>query len=236
MTLRAKGYVGCASALGNDIRKENKMESVEFKGFEKISRLSRECIITEKIDGTNAVIYIGENGEFLTGSRTQWITPQKDNYGFSAWAHTHRDELIKLGVGYHYGEWWGSGCQRGYGLPKGEKRFSLFNVGRWVQVGGVLKTWASNNPKEPIKSQEYAPECCYVVPTIYDGPFTTDIVNEKLEALKKNGSYASPGFMKPEGIVIFHKASGTLFKKTIEKDEKPKNLNAVECKGSTVGS
>ena len=43
----------------------------EFREFAKISRLSRECIITEKIDGTNGVIYIGEDGEFLIGSRTR---------------------------------------------------------------------------------------------------------------------------------------------------------------------
>lgn len=44
---------------------------MEFTSFPSISRLSREIVITEKIDGTNASIYIGENGEFLTGSRTR---------------------------------------------------------------------------------------------------------------------------------------------------------------------
>jgi hypothetical protein len=42
-----------------------------------MARLSREVIITEKIDGTNASIYIDDDGTFLTGSRTQWI-----NVGF----------------------------------------------------------------------------------------------------------------------------------------------------------
>ena len=32
-----------------------------FIGFPKISRLSREIIISEKIDGTNGCIFIGEN-------------------------------------------------------------------------------------------------------------------------------------------------------------------------------
>jgi hypothetical protein len=41
----------------------------EFVEFKKIPRLSRECVVTEKIDGTNGVIYIGEGGEFLVGSR-----------------------------------------------------------------------------------------------------------------------------------------------------------------------
>ena len=38
---------------------------MEFIKFEKIARLNREIIITEKIDGTNAQICITEDGEFL---------------------------------------------------------------------------------------------------------------------------------------------------------------------------
>jgi hypothetical protein len=71
----------------------------EFREFQKIPRLSRECIITEKIDGTNGCIYIGEDGEFLVGSRTRWITPEQDNFGFATWAMAHRDELLTLGPG-----------------------------------------------------------------------------------------------------------------------------------------
>ena len=48
---------------------------MEFQDFPKMARLSREIIVTEKIDGTNAQICIGENGEFFVGSRTRWITP-----------------------------------------------------------------------------------------------------------------------------------------------------------------
>jgi hypothetical protein len=44
--------------------------------------------------------------------------------------------------------------------------------------------------------------------------------------LKDNGSKASPGFMKPEGVIIFHTANGYLFKKTIEKDEYHKGESA----------
>jgi hypothetical protein len=95
----------------------------EFREFPKMARLSREIIITEKIDGTNAQIFIGEDGEFLCGSRTRWITPENDNYGFAKWAYERKDDLIRdLGPGRHFGEWWGQGIQRGYGLK--EKRFS----------------------------------------------------------------------------------------------------------------
>lgn len=181
---------------------------MEFEKFPKIARLSREIVITEKIDGTNAQIYIGENGEFLTGSRKRWITPDDDNFGFSRWAHEHKEELINgLGIGRHYGEWWGSGIQRGYGLPKGEKRFSLFNTNRW-------------------SNDLIRPQCCYVVPILYCGNFDTNEIINQLDLLKLKGSVASPGFMDPEGVVIFHTASSTLYKKTILNDEKGKGLES----------
>ena len=183
---------------------------MEFKSFSKIARLSREMIITEKIDGTNGIIAIGENGEFQVGSRNKWLTDElgnieSDNAGFAQWAIKNREELMTLGVGFHYGEWWGSGIQRGYDLPKGEKRFSLFNVSRW-------------------SDDSVRPSCCHVVPTLYVGEFSTEAVNDQIQVLRDFGSYAAPGFKRPEGVVIFHTAGGYLFKKTLEKDEQPKGL------------
>ena len=40
----------------------------EFQEFPKIVRLSRQAIITEKIDGTNGCIFIGEDGEYKNQS------------------------------------------------------------------------------------------------------------------------------------------------------------------------
>jgi len=177
---------------------------IEFQGFQKIARLSRECRIMEKIDGTNSQIHITEDGEFLTGSKNRWITPTDDNYGFSRWAHEHKDELMLLGPGSHFGEWWGCGIQRNYGLK--EKHFSLFNTGRWGAHG-----------------IEMPPACCDVVPVLYSGEFNTDIVALKLDILRTNGSVAAPGFYRPEGVVIYHTAAKCYFKKTIEKDDEPKS-------------
>ncbi len=180
----------------------------EFTPFPKIARLSREIVITEKIDGTNAQIYISEEGEIQAGSRTRWIYPEKDkdNYGFAAWVDANKTDLLKLGPGQHFGEWWGKGIQRGY--AEQQKRFSLFHVGRW---GGQTP---ENEP----------PNCCSVVPVLFRGPLNSLWVEDVIDDLRKTGSKASPGFMKPEGIVIFHSASGQLFKKTLEKDESPKGL------------
>lgn len=196
---------------------------LEFKEFPKMPRLSRDVVITEKIDGTNAQILITEHGDILYGSRTRWITPQDDNHGFARWAEGNKQELLKLGAGRHFGEWWGSGIQRGYNLPKGEKRFSLFNVLRWTLYGTEPKRILTADPRIE-KYQEVLPECCSLVPELYRGQFDTQRINDTLENLKVKGSYASPNFMKPEGIIIFHISGNVGFKKTIENDEIPKSL------------
>jgi len=182
----------------------------EFIPFAKIARLSREVVVTEKIDGTSAQIYIGEDGEMLAASRNQYLTSRAkggaDNFGFAQWVEDNADDLRSLGPGRHYGEWWGSGILRGYGLLKGEKRFSLFNVSRWG---------------------EGRPSCCHVVPVLYEGVFDTNWIDLCLRRLQTAGSVASPGFMRPEGVVVFHPQANKLFKKTIEKDSEPKSISGI---------
>lgn len=193
---------------------------MEFTPFPKMPRLSREVVITEKLDGTNASILIapGYAGEanvihawfdeetatdmvMYAGSRTRWITPENDNYGFAAWVVANAETLRELGQGHHFGEWWGAGIQRRYG--KSEKSFSLFNAHRWA---------------------ESRPVCCSVVPVLYTGLFTTDAVEAAITKLASEGSVAAPGFMDPEGVVVYHTAAGIGFKKTVKKDEQPKGL------------
>lgn len=179
---------------------------MDFVSFPKIPRLNREIIVTEKIDGTNAQICITQDGEFLVGSRKRWITPTCDNHGFAAWAYENKDELMKLGIGHHYGEWFGAGIQRNYGLT--EKRLALFNTSVW--------------------NEENIPNCCSVVPILYRGVFNKIAIDDCVQYLRTNGSVAVPGYMNPEGIVIFHTAAGHYFKVTLEHDEMPKELVGSE--------
>ena len=176
----------------------------EFIEFPKMPRLAREIIVTEKIDGTNGQVWISEDGtEIRAGSRSRWIRVGDDNFGFAGWVEANRDDLLTLGPGRHFGEWWGAGIQRGYSLPKGEKRFSLFNVSRW----GVER-----------------PACCHVVPTLYRGAFSENEIDVAMATLRCQGSFAAPGFFRPEGVIIFHVAANMGFKRTLEKDDQPKGF------------
>jgi hypothetical protein len=133
----------------------------------------------------------------------------------------NKEELLKLGKGYHYGEWWGKGIQRNYGLQ--EKRFSLFNVCRWCLYNEEPKLISINPQTKEEKYQKQSPQCCYLVPILYAGMFSEEMIGNALMTLKEYGSKASPKFMNPEGIIVYHKVSGYYFKKTILNDEKGKD-------------
>ena len=210
-----------------------------FQEFPKLARLSRECVITEKIDGTNAQVFIydplentqaqegftsaadasGKVWNIMAGSRTRWVTPASDNHGFAKWVWENADQLVHLGPGRHFGEWWGQGIQRKYGMS--EKRWSLFNVARWCLHGEEPQPILTADPRI-VKMQEVLPACCHLVPVLRRGIFTTDLCESALNDLREQGSFAAPGFRNPEGIVCFHVAGNFGFKKTLDNDALPK--------------
>ncbi|WP_078344677.1 RNA ligase family protein [Mycobacteroides chelonae] len=183
--------------------------TLEFKPWPKTPRLNgASMVITEKIDGTNACVIVTEDGQVGAQSRNRLITPENDNAGFARWVYENSEALAAaLGPGYHYGEWWGSGIQRGYGLANGEKRFSLFNTGRWAGV-------------------EFDIPALGVVPTLCQYRLDTDVIGTVVEELTEAGSMAQPGFMKPEGVIVYIPRVDKVFKVLIENDDIPKGLAA----------
>ena len=197
------------------LKKETTMSELKFEPFEKIGRLNRNCVISEKIDGTNAQIQFAADGDMLVGSRKRQIWPEGtegknkgcDNAGFAGWSYANEKALFEfLGEGRHYGEWCGGKIQRGYGLT--EKKFALFNTGRWGEVPGHLLSVG----------------LC-VVPVLYEGEFTTDVVACAMEDLNVQGSFFAKGYMNPEGVVVYHVATKTLFKVTYDHDNTGKGRN-----------
>ncbi len=173
----------------------------EFQAFPKIPRLRNEMmVITEKIDGTNAQICVFEDGTVKAGSRNRWITPDDDNFGFARWVEDNKAALVTLGVGRHYGEWWGPGIQRNYGHK--DKKFSLFNI---------------------FRDKDSLPACVSQVPTLYRGKIDLSMIDLALSQLIDAGSIASPGFMRPEGVVVHYPTAQAYYKRLIENDDIPKS-------------
>ena len=175
----------------------------EFEHWPKIARASNlQCRITEKIDGTNAQIYIPGGDApnpigFLVGSRNRWITPESDNYGFARWAYENAGLLLRLGPGRHYGEWWGAGIQRGYGMTT--KQFSLFDAFRWTP-----ERLAERELDLVVQAVPILASCSI-------GELASTM-NEVESRQLKYGSVASPSYMFPEGYVV--EVAGTRFKVT----------------------
>lgn len=203
-----------------------------YPKFASIPRFNKPVIVTEKLDGTNGQIYIsadlanaesvlglpdpifilepedavnGHRKGIWAGSRNRWLSVDKDNFNFAQWVETYAERLIDtLGEGSHYGEWWGPGIQRGYGLK--EKRFSLFNTSRWDNEYGLLTVSVPGLDVVPVLG-------------IYDGQFISSAVEISMMDLEVKGSVASPGFMRPEGVVVYHTAANQPFKVTFDTPE-----------------
>jgi hypothetical protein len=203
------------------------MTTHEFTAWPKTPRLFRTIVVTEKLDGTNAAIHItpllagtpaewdsfppdsysvvvdGTRYVVTAQSRSRVITPgkSKDNFGFAGWVYENAEGLIRaLGTGLHFGEWWGSGIQRGYGLT--DRRFSLFNTDRHRDVNVRL----GNAIVEPA-------------PVLYQGMFSQPEIENALIALASRGSVAAPGFMNPEGICVWHSQTRQVFKVTLDNND-----------------
>lgn len=201
---------------------------MSLPGLQKLPDLFSDCTITENIDGLTAAIHVrridayssmqavdrfnndrslgrvavegtpvtvlaaskGKVYELMAVTKNRFLNPEIDSQGFAAWVWEHADELVRLGPGRHVGRWWGQGINRGYGLE--ERRFSLVNYERW---SGTEK-----------------PSCVHVVPMLYKGPFSTESIADVADALRSEGSFASPGYDNPLGLIVYHHKLNNMFK------------------------
>jgi len=188
---------------------------IEFKEFPKTPRLSRECIITEKIDGTNSCVLI-QNGEIIkVGSRNGWLSLGHDSTGLVHFVEERKETFLQLGDGLHYGEFWGRDIRHSYSSK--EQHFSLFDAHRWCNA------WDEPIRYSETQIQEKLPVGLQTVPVLYRGLFDTAKVDECIEMLKVNGSLLSqPKKIEAEGVIIYHIDGDVAFKKTLRNDDKPK--------------
>lgn len=202
---------------------------MEFRNWGKTPRLFREVVITEKIDGTNCAVIIekatkegqGDAISFVhvddttyavgAQSKSRLIYPGKttDNYHFAQWVEENAEQLVReLGVGHHFGEWWGKGIQKRYDV--GYRTFSLFNTARHGDVSfstGFLNGLAVG--VEPV-------------PVLFEGQLSEEVVHEVARELLKNGSVAAPFAPNPEGVCIYHTQSKQIYKFTFDHNDKGK--------------
>lgn len=157
---------------------------IEFKGYPKTNRYSNEIVrITEKIDGTNIVLY-NENGHTLhVGSRNRWLSAgkQHDNHGAWSLCQLYKEHFLKYLPQncYCYGEFWGHGIGKRYpkNTPKAITFFSeyLNDIPELLSINFVKK-----------------------LHVFYKGPplnIKPNFLTEELDKYVKNINYDPEGFI-----------------------------------------
>lgn len=175
-----------------------------FEAWPKTKHIDKalgSVVVTEKIDGTNACIVFEPDGTMYVQSRNRIITPFADNQGFAKWAARNEKDLLHvLGVGRHYGEWWGKGIGRKYDMN--HNVFSVFNVGRFYRTEpGAEDSMATRAKGTRIFNEISA------VPHIFTGTYGCEQMVTAIRRLEETQSLAAAAYgingAVPEGVCFY---------------------------------
>lgn len=173
---------------------------MEYKPYQHIEKLGNSevegiltgtCSIQPKIDGTNGVVWLGDDGIIRAGSRKRHLTLESDNAGF--YAKIINNENIKRYLENHknrylYGEWLVPHTIKYYD-PDSWKKFYVFDV---YEIGRGYLSYKEYSKELDEYGILYIPEVKEI-----ENP-TMDDLTEVLKSTK----YMIPEDKMSEGIVI----------------------------------
>lgn len=114
--------------------KFNKYQHLERLGTSSVKGIEQGlCYVFPKLDGTNASVWLGDDGKVKAGSRNRELTLEKDNAGFCAWVQEHpffEEFFFKYPHLTLYGEWLVPHSLKTY-RDDAWCRFYVFDVVHW---------------------------------------------------------------------------------------------------------
>lgn len=133
--------------------------------FAEAFKVGEHITITEKIDGANASIAVGEDGKLIAFSRRNELTPESNLQGFYEYVQSLDPTMISCVLGSRYiffGEWL---VKHTIKYPQEKmKQFYVFDV--WDTEIEQYIPWE--------QTKQMAEFCgLKMVPVFYDGPFTS---------------------------------------------------------------
>lgn len=183
---------------------------MEFRKYQHIERvntsstdglLNGTCYITPKIDGTNASIWLGEDGEVHCGSRKRDLTNGDDNAGFREWVKTQpqfKAYLSKHPTHRLYGEWLVPHTIKDY-IDEAWRNFYVFDV---TKITGEFDTKGVEIEKY-IPYEEYAWRLeTYGITFLKPLAVIENPTIEQLKELMENNTFMMKEGCFGEGIVI----------------------------------
>lgn len=219
-----------------------------FKPFQKIPRLNRDIVISEKIDGTNGTVIIDDHrSEQLCSEPPKGVAyvPYEEEMNIEQHAEFSKEELkIGRAIGtyivraasknricvpgmddnFGFAAWvMENAGDLAHALGAGQFSGEWYGhgIGRGYGLQKGDRRFAFFNPTLDV------PECAEIAPVLYQGarllPSGECAVNFYIRKLSYSGSEAVRGWKQPEGVVIYHTAAGNYFKVTIEADNQHKS-------------
>jgi hypothetical protein len=177
--------------------------------------------IFPKLDGTNASVWLDDEGNIACGSRNRTLSLENDNAGFMNWAV--QQQCFKTYFEFHptnilYGEWLVPHTLKTY-REDCWRRFYVFDV--WNS-----KQWTPYHIYQP-DMELYGIE--YIPCTVIGKNISFD---QLLEAAKKNTLYINEGQGVGEGIVIknydfYNKYGNQVWAKIVTDDFKVQHYQAM---------
>ena len=176
---------------------------MQYKSYQHIEKLGRDevegilngkCYIQPKIDGTNSVLYLGDDGIVHAGSRKRVLTLTSDNAGF--YNATIRDERVEQYLNKHpqhylYCEWLVPHSIKYYN-DTAWQHFYIFDVFESRDEGGRYLSFDEYVPLLEEFDLPYIPNLAVI----------EDPTEEQLIEVMKNNHYLVPEDKIGEGIVI----------------------------------
>ena len=186
------------------------------------------CFVFPKIDGTNASVWLGDDGTIRAGSRTRELSLDADNAGFLAWVQQQDNLKAYLAANpTHrlFGEWLVPHTLKTY-RKDAWRRFWIFDV---QADDGTYLSYDIYN----VYLEKYGLD--YVVPM-----FRAENIHFKylLEALKKNTFLIEEGSGLGEGVVVknydfTNRYGRTVWAKVVRQEFKEENAKTFGI--NTVG-
>lgn len=186
---------------------------MEFKKYQHLERFGTTevkqielgtCHVFPKLDGTNASVWLDENGEIQAGSRKRHLSLDHDNAGFYAWVKQQSNilEYLKENPTHRlYGEWLVPHALKTY-REEAWRKFYVFDVSVDKEESEILHEGDDKN--KYLHYDEYSTKLeekgiDYIVPicTIKNASYE-QLVNQ----LMKNVFLIEDGKGVGEGIVI----------------------------------
>ncbi len=206
----------------------------EFQAWPKTPRLFRDVMITEKIDGTNACVFIREEG-FGTSAGYLHADPpsttavilgpsKMDNDDFPAneyWLYAQsRSRFVTPGSdNFGFARWVRSNSQTlGDDLGPGRHYGEWWGAGIQRKYGQKEKFFSLFNAGR-WRDAEFTTPNLAVVPVLYEGTFDQGVLRGFLETISYMGS--TLGEVKAEGVIVQFK-SGERFKVTLDNEDRGK--------------